>query len=125
MIVRTDAVVLRAFDYGETSRIATVLTRHHGVIGVLAKGARRPTSRFGATLQPGAYVELVYYFRESRGLQTLKESAHVTRFPGLTADLDHHLADEAFSMELSSRSDDFKEAGRAGREKRPPDFRGT
>jgi 2-(1,2-epoxy-1,2-dihydrophenyl)acetyl-CoA isomerase len=43
----------------------------------------------------------------------------------LTADLEHHLADEGFAMELSSRSDDFKEAGRAGREKRPPEFTGT
>lgn len=44
---------------------------------------------------------------------------------GITADLEPHLADEGFSMELSSRSDDFKEAGRAGREKRPPRFTGT
>jgi 2-(1,2-epoxy-1,2-dihydrophenyl)acetyl-CoA isomerase len=43
----------------------------------------------------------------------------------LTASLEHHLADEGFAIELSSRSDDFKEAGRAGREKRPPEFTGT
>ncbi|MCU1391722.1 MAG: enoyl-CoA hydratase/isomerase family protein [Ilumatobacteraceae bacterium] len=43
---------------------------------------------------------------------------------GLTADLDRHLVDEAFAMEVSSRSDDFKEYGRAAREKRPPDFTG-
>ncbi|MBN2622310.1 MAG: enoyl-CoA hydratase/isomerase family protein [Acidimicrobiales bacterium] len=43
---------------------------------------------------------------------------------GLTADLDRHLADEAWAMEVSSRSDDFKEYGRATREKRDPDFRG-
>jgi DNA repair protein RecO (recombination protein O) len=88
MIVRTDAVVLRAFDYGETSRIATLLTRRHGVVGVLAKGARRPTSRFGAALQPGAHVEVIYYFREGRGLQTLKEATHVARYPGVSGDLD-------------------------------------
>ena len=43
---------------------------------------------------------------------------------GLTADVDRHLADEAWAMEVSSRSDDFKEYGRAAREKRDPDFRG-
>ena len=32
----------------------------------------------------------------------------------LTADLEHQLADEGFAMELSSRTDDFKESGRAG-----------
>lgn len=43
---------------------------------------------------------------------------------GLTADLDRHLADEAWAMEVSSRSDDFKEYGNAARENRDPDFRG-
>ena len=43
---------------------------------------------------------------------------------GLTVDLDHHLADEALAIELSSRSDDFKEHGRARRDRRDPDFQG-
>jgi len=43
---------------------------------------------------------------------------------GLTADVDRHLADESFAMEVSSRSDDFKEYGRAARERRGPDFTG-
>jgi 2-(1,2-epoxy-1,2-dihydrophenyl)acetyl-CoA isomerase len=43
---------------------------------------------------------------------------------GLTVDLEHHLADEAFAIELSSRSDDFKEHGRARRDRRDPDFQG-
>ena len=88
MIVRTDAVVLRAFDYGETSQIVTLLTRQHGMIGVLAKGARRPKSRFGSTLQPMAYVQVVYSYKENRGLQTLREAAHVERWPALAADLE-------------------------------------
>ncbi len=87
MIVRTDAVVLHAFDYGETSRIVRLLTRQHGVIGVLARGARRPTSQFGSTLQPMSYVQTVYYYRPQRGLQTLKEASHVMRFKRLTSDV--------------------------------------
>ena len=41
-----------------------------------------------------------------------------------STDLHRHLADEGLAIELSSRSDDFKEGGRAAREKRPPDFHG-
>ncbi|MCU1485496.1 MAG: enoyl-CoA hydratase/isomerase family protein [Actinomycetia bacterium] len=43
---------------------------------------------------------------------------------GLTVDIDRHLADEGFAMELSSRSEDFKEYGKASREKRDPEFGG-
>lgn len=42
----------------------------------------------------------------------------------LTVDLTRHLEDEGMAIELSSRSDDFKEASRAAREKRKPGFSG-
>lgn len=38
--------------------------------------------------------------------------------------LEAHLADEAFALELSSRSEDFKEGLNAFRDKRSPDFKG-
>jgi 2-(1,2-epoxy-1,2-dihydrophenyl)acetyl-CoA isomerase len=43
---------------------------------------------------------------------------------GLTTDVDRHLADEAWAMEVSSRSEDFREYGQAAREKRDPEFGG-
>jgi 2-(1,2-epoxy-1,2-dihydrophenyl)acetyl-CoA isomerase len=46
----------------------------------------------------------------------LNEGQHTT--------LDQQLANEAFAMELSSRSDDFREGLRAFRDKRPPEFTG-
>ncbi|HKY15221.1 MAG TPA: enoyl-CoA hydratase-related protein [Microthrixaceae bacterium] len=43
---------------------------------------------------------------------------------GWSQTLEQHLRDEAFGMELSSRSDDFREGYAAFREKRDPDYRG-
>jgi 2-(1,2-epoxy-1,2-dihydrophenyl)acetyl-CoA isomerase len=43
---------------------------------------------------------------------------------GRDAPLDQHLRNEAFALELSSRSDDFREGLVAFREKRPPSFEG-
>lgn len=40
------AVILRRTDFRESSRIVTLLTRDHGRIVALAKGAHRPTSPF-------------------------------------------------------------------------------
>ena len=42
----------------------------------------------------------------------------------LTSDIDRHLSEEAWAMEVSSRSEDFKEYGTASREKRDPRFTG-
>lgn len=87
MIVRTDAVVLRSFRYGETSRIVSLFTRTHGKVAVLARGARAAKSRFGGTLQPASYVQVVFSEKASRTLQTLREASYVERFPALTDEL--------------------------------------
>ena len=49
-MIETAAIVLHAFDYRETSRIVRLATRESGVISAIAKGARRPKSRFGQGL---------------------------------------------------------------------------
>lgn len=46
----TDAIVLHAFDYLETSRIVRLLTRDAGVVSVLARGASRSRARYGSGL---------------------------------------------------------------------------
>jgi len=43
-----EGIVLRRVDYAETDRVLTVLTRHHGKVGVLARGVRKPGSRLAA-----------------------------------------------------------------------------
>jgi 2-(1,2-epoxy-1,2-dihydrophenyl)acetyl-CoA isomerase len=45
-------------------------------------------------------------------------------FTGASVPFDAHLANEAFALELSSRSDDFKEGLAAFKEKRTPNFSG-
>jgi DNA repair protein RecO (recombination protein O) len=47
----TDAIVLSALRYGDTSKIVRLATRQFGVVSAIAKGALRPKSRFGASLQ--------------------------------------------------------------------------
>lgn len=88
MIVRTEAVVLRSIDYGETSQIVTLFTRDHGKLAVMARGSRRAGSRFGSTLQPMSYTQVVYYYKPSRSVQTLSESSHVRYLHGLLRDLE-------------------------------------
>lgn len=49
-IIQSDALVLHAFDYRETSRIVRLATRDAGIVSVIARGARRPRSRFSTAL---------------------------------------------------------------------------
>lgn len=69
-LVVTDAIVLQAFPYGETSRIVRLLTRAAGVQSAIAKGAVRPRSRF-AVMEPFSEGTASLHIRGGRELQTL------------------------------------------------------
>lgn len=56
--MRDDAVVLRWRMLGESDRIVTLLTRHHGAVRAVAKGVRKTTSRIGARLEPFMLVDV-------------------------------------------------------------------
>src|SRR3989449_11041976 len=47
---QADAIVLRRLDYGDADRILTLLTREHGKLAAIAKGARRSKTRVGSSL---------------------------------------------------------------------------
>lgn len=87
MIHRTDAIVLRKFPYSESSLILTLFTRSQGKIQVIAKGARRIKSKFGAALQPLSYVQVVYYQKETRELQNLSDATLALPMPNIQRDL--------------------------------------
>jgi DNA repair protein RecO (recombination protein O) len=70
-LVTTEAVVLQAYPYSETSKILRLLTPDHGVCSVLARGAQRPRSRFGGVLEPFTEGSAQIYLREGRDLHTL------------------------------------------------------
>jgi DNA repair protein RecO (recombination protein O) len=50
--LKTDAIVLRSIRYGEADRILHLYTPEHGRVSAIAKGSRRPSSRFGGRLEP-------------------------------------------------------------------------
>ena len=60
-LYRDQGVVLRTIKLGETDRIVTVLTQGHGKIRAVAKGVRKPGSRFGARLEPTSHVAFQCY----------------------------------------------------------------
>src|SRR5919198_1676605 len=63
-----DALILRTYKLGEADRIVVFLTRDRGKKRGVAKGARRPRSRFAAALEPMTEVRVAYFEKERREL---------------------------------------------------------
>jgi DNA repair protein RecO (recombination protein O) len=67
----TDAIVLHAFDYLETSRVIRLMTRDAGVQSVIARGARSSRKRFGTSLDLFAQGTVEIHIRPNRELQSM------------------------------------------------------
>lgn len=87
MIINTSAVVLRSFPYGETSIIARCYTKDHGKVSLIVKGARRKKSPMAAYFQSMNYLDIVYYYRETRSLQSVSKATFVEIWSELNQDL--------------------------------------
>ncbi len=88
MILRTDGIVLQTYRMSESSKIAVLYTAELGKVKVAARGARKPKSKFGASLEPFTEGAYVVYHKEGRDIQTLSEGDILRFFEGVKSDFD-------------------------------------
>ena len=80
--VKTEAIVLRSIRYAEADRILHLYSPTRGRFGAIAKGARKPKSRFGGRLEPFFRLNLVLHEGRS-DLLTVTNVATVDGYPRL------------------------------------------
>ncbi|MBN1869688.1 MAG: DNA repair protein RecO [Candidatus Omnitrophica bacterium] len=61
MIRSTEAIVLKTFDFRETSRIAVFYTKDYGKIKGVLKGIRADPKKFGSNIDKFSVNDIVYY----------------------------------------------------------------
>lgn len=134
----SEAVVLHAFDYLESSRIIKLLTRDLGLRSALARGARSSRKRFGSGLDLFAQGVAELEVKPGRDLDTLSSfdvartrgaiGADLSRFTGASAlaelllrfaqdDTDPELFDvatDAFDRIAGAAGDGARDAAIAG-----------
>tara|TARA_B100000686_G_scaffold330693_1_gene393282 strand:+ start:58 stop:900 length:843 start_codon:yes stop_codon:yes gene_type:complete len=82
-LAKSLAIVLRVRRMGETSKLVTLYTEDFGKVKVVAKGARKPKSKFGAALELMTEIQVVFYLRDDRELQTLSDCDVTRTHPNL------------------------------------------
>jgi DNA repair protein RecO (recombination protein O) len=101
-LVVTQAIVLHAFDYLETSRVLRLITREAGVQSVIAKGARRTRGRIGTGVDLFAEGEAQIYIKPTRDLHTLGAFDVTSSRTGLALEMSRFTAASALA-ELTLR----------------------
>jgi DNA repair protein RecO (recombination protein O) len=81
---RDQGIVLRSYKLGETDRIVHLLTQGRGKVRAVAKGVRRPGSRFGGRLEAYSHVDLQLY--EGRNLDVISQAELLAPHAAVRAD---------------------------------------
>src|SRR5215212_2162225 len=83
-LYREQGIVLRTYKLGETDRIVNLLTQGRGKVRAVAKGVRRPGSKFGGRLELFSHVDLQLY--EGRELDIVTQAELVASFTAVRED---------------------------------------
>jgi DNA repair protein RecO (recombination protein O) len=88
----SEAIVLRTYPLGEADRLVSFLSRTEGRLRGVARGARRPKSRFGSTLEPLSHIRIWYFERETRELVRIQQCELIESFFGAQQNFEQGLA---------------------------------
>lgn len=83
---RDQGIVLRTTKLGETDRILHLFLQSRGKVRAVAKGVRRPGSRFGGRLEPYSHVDLQLY--EGRNLDIVQQAELIAPHDTVRASFD-------------------------------------
>jgi DNA repair protein RecO (recombination protein O) len=106
---KSEAIVLRRVDFGETSGIVTFLSPERGKLACLAKGLKRKNSAMAGALDTFNRVEAVYFWKDGRGVQNLAEATVLGSYAALKQDLER-VTHAAFLLEICLRAANENEA---------------
>ncbi|MDD4889534.1 MAG: DNA repair protein RecO [Phycisphaerae bacterium] len=87
------AICLRRSDYSETSLVVRMMTREHGQASLMAKGVKRPKSRFGGSIDLLSVGQAVYSLPRENSVSTmglLMSWDQTEAYPCLRTDLLRH-----------------------------------
>ncbi|WP_120004778.1 DNA repair protein RecO [Nesterenkonia muleiensis] len=109
---RDIGIVLRTQKLGEADRIITVLTAFHGLVRAVAKGVRRTSSKFGATLEPFMVADMQFVHGRSLDIITQAQgrSAYGTM---IAADYEKYTAASAMAETAERLTDTGDTADRS------------
>jgi len=85
--VSTRAVLLRAHDYGDTSRILRFYTLEHGLLSVVARGVRGRSGKGGPAVTSFSTGDLVAYVKPYGDLHTMKDFTADRTRTGIPSDV--------------------------------------
>ena len=87
MITKVEGIIVSEVDYKESSKIVNIFTKEHGIIGALARGAKRLKSNLSGVTSKLTYGTFYINYKE-KGLSILSEVDIIASFKNIKKDLE-------------------------------------
>jgi DNA repair protein RecO (recombination protein O) len=88
MLFHTQGIVIKYSKFSETSVIARIFTRHHGMVSFMVNGVRTKKPSIKASLlQPLTLLDMVVYHKQNANFQRIKELKPIQVFSSIPFDL--------------------------------------
>ncbi len=100
--IKSEAIVLKSFKYGETSRIVTMFSDELGKFSAVIKGIRNAKSKIGGVFETMNHVNIMFNKKDNRELQFINNADCISSFPKIKDDFDKLMTAYKFS-ELTNR----------------------
>ena len=101
MIEKVEGIILNVKSYGETSKIVNVLTKEHGIIGLMAKGAKGMKSDLRSVTDKLTYGFFHIYYKENK-LSNLTSVDVINPYRNLKTDI-VRISYASFLLELTEQ----------------------
>jgi DNA repair protein RecO (recombination protein O) len=85
LLQKVEGIIIRTNAYGETNKIITMFTRELGKVGVMARGARKPSSRLASVSQIFTYGS--FLIQIGAGLGTLQQGESLSSMKHIKSDI--------------------------------------
>lgn len=100
--IKTEAIILKGFKYGDSSKIVTLFSSDTGKFTAIVKGVRNSKSKLSGVFETMNHVSVIFNKRDNRDLQSISNAECITSYPGIKDDFEKLLT--AYKLlDLTSR----------------------
>jgi DNA repair protein RecO (recombination protein O) len=101
MIEKIEGIVVSELDYGETSKIINIVTPNHGIVGIMAKGAKTMKSELRSVTGKLTYGYFNVYYKKDK-LSTLINVDVIDNLKNIRKNIDR-ISYATFILELAEQ----------------------
>jgi len=100
-MIEVEGIVISETNYSETSKVLNVMTKEHGLIGIISKGCRNIKSPLRSVSTKLTYGKFIIYYKKDK-LSTLKEVTIINPLKNLKKDITK-ISYASYLLELSQQ----------------------